>query len=143
MVSLIVGQQLKAAGLTWYPSNNDFFSIPYPELSERVFVITDMTVLIELRDGRQMVTFHGTAEWAMDHVLLTEAVWLPREDQVRTQLEQRLMGEAQPLFHLTSTLDGYQCEIHHNGETKQFEAFGASDAYGQALLYVMEQEREG
>ncbi len=139
MLSLTLSQQLKEAGLEWQPANNDFFAVPYPELSECVFVITNMTVLIEKRHGLPMVTFHGTAEWAMDHVLLAEAVWLPREDQVRTLLEQRLIGEPQPSILLKTTLDGYQCEIQFRGERRTFEAFGASDAYGQALRYTMEQ----
>lgn len=140
MLSLTMAESLKSAGLEWTPANHDFFMIPYPGLSEQPFVITAVTVILERRKGQMVITFHGTAEWAMDDVLLSEAVWLPREDQVRELLEQRLVGEPVPAIQLAATLDGYQCTIQHRGDSHTFEAFGASDAYGAALLHVMQRE---
>jgi hypothetical protein len=137
MLSLNLAKELKGAGLIWVPAQNDFFSIPDRGFDDSTFVITDMTVLVETVKGELAVTFHGTAEWALDHMLITDLLWLPTETQLRELLEQRLIGEPTPTLHLTSTADGYQCEIHFQGEHLCFEAFGASEAYAKALLYVL------
>jgi hypothetical protein len=140
MLSLTLAQELKAAGLAWTPTKNDFFAIPERGLDEGVYVISDMTVLVERVNGHLAVTFHGTVEWALDHVFVADLVWLPSERQLRELLEQRLVGEVEPVFQLTSTADGYWCEIHFQGERVLFEAFGATEAYGTALLYVLRQQ---
>ena len=38
------------------------------------------------------ITFHGSIEWAVDYVVLTEAVWLPSETQLRDLLLVWLWG---------------------------------------------------
>jgi hypothetical protein len=137
MLSVSLAQELKAAGLKWTPAKNDFFAIPDRELDEGIYVISDMTVLVELVNGQLAATFHGAVEWALDHVLIADLVWLPSESQLRELLEQRLLGEAEPALQLTSTADGYWCEIRFRGERLLFEAFGACEAYGAALLHVL------
>lgn len=139
MLSLILAKELKAAGLAWTPAQNDFFAVTDRGLDENVFVISNMTVLVELVKGQLAVTFHGTAEWALDHVLVADLVWLPTETQLRELLEQRLLGEPEPVLQLTSTADGYWCEIRWQGERLLFEAFGAAEAYAKALLHVLQQ----
>ena len=42
-------------------------------MDDRVFVINDMATIIEMIQGAEMVTFHGTPEWALDYVYLGEA----------------------------------------------------------------------
>lgn len=140
MLSLTLAQQLKAAGLTWTPAKNDFFAVPDRDLDDVVFVISDMTVLVEKLRGQLAVTFHGVTEWALDYVMIAELVWLPSEGRLRELLEQRLVGEPQPVLKLTSLSDGYRCEIQFQGQVLVFEAFGASEAYGMALLHVLRQE---
>jgi hypothetical protein len=140
MLSLTVAQQLKEAGLSWTPTKHDFFAIPDRGLDESVYVISDMTVLVEMVNGRLAATFHGAVEWALDHVFVADLVWLPSESQLRELLEQRLLGEPEPTFQLTSTADGYWCEIRFQGERVLFEAFGASEAYALALLYVLQHQ---
>jgi hypothetical protein len=137
MISLTLGQQLKDAGLAWTPAENDFFAIPDRNLDEAVFVISDMIVLLERMHGQLAVTFHGSVEWALDHVMVAELVWLPTEAQLRTALEQRLLGEPSPALQLTVTPDGYVCTIHFRGEALAFEAFGAGEAYAAALLHLL------
>jgi hypothetical protein len=141
MLSLTLAKDLKAAGLAWTPAPNDFFAVPDRGLDEESFVISDMTVLVELVKGQLAVTFHGTAEWALDHVLVADLVWLPTETQLRDLLEQHLLEEAEPSLRLTSTADGYRCELQFRGEPLFFEAFGASEAYGAALLYVLQSQK--
>lgn len=140
MLSLTLAQQLKTAGLVWTPTQNDFFVIPDRGLDETIYVISDMTVLVEVLQGELAVTFHGAVEWALDHVLIADLVWLPTETQLREQLEQRLLGEADPVLILTSTADGYRCDIQFRGEQWRFEAFGANEAYALALLHLLRQQ---
>ncbi len=140
MLSLTLAQRLKAAGLDWTPTKNDFFAIPDRGLDDKVFVINDMTVLLATIGGRLSVTFHGTVEWALDHVIVAELVWLPTETQLRSRLEQHLLGEPEPLLVLMSTPDGYRCQVHFQGRELVFEAFGVCEVYGLALLYVLENQ---
>ena len=138
MLSLSLAQQLKRAGLLWNPAKNDFFAAPDRDLDDIIFVISDMTVLVEKLSGQLAVTFHGAVEWALDHILIADLVWLPTETQLREILEQHLLGEAQPALTLVSTPDGYRCEIRFGGQVLDFEAFGVSEVYGTALLHVLE-----
>ncbi len=105
-----------------------------------VFVISDMTILVRKMGGHLTVHFYGTAEWALDHILITELVWLPTETQLRELLEQHLLGEPEPALTLTSTADGYRCQIQFRGQMFTFEAFGASETYGMALLHILDTE---
>ena len=138
MLSINLAQQLKVSGLEWQLQKNDFFHIPDRGFDDTVFVVTDMTVLVENLHGNLAITFHGTVEWALDHVLVTELVWLPSESQLREELEKHLIGETEPSLVLISTADGYRCEIRFKGEFLAFEAFGVSDVYATALLYVLQ-----
>ncbi|MBN1991571.1 MAG: pilus assembly protein CpaE [Anaerolineae bacterium] len=138
MLSITLAQKLKAAGLAWTPAKKDFFAIPDRGLDEMIFVISDMTVFVETLKGQLAVTFHGAVEWALDYIMVGELVWLPTEAQLRELLEQRLIGEPEPRLTLNSTADGYCCTIQFHGDRPAFEAFGASEAYGLALLHVLE-----
>ena len=81
MIGLETARKLKAAGLHWEPAQGDRFAVPDRGMDDRVFVINDMATIIEMIQGAEMVTFHGTPEWALDYVYLGEAVWLPDEGQ--------------------------------------------------------------
>ena len=141
MLSLSLARQLKAAGLAWTPAKNDFFAIPERDLDDVIFVISDMTVLVEKLRGQLAVTFHGAVEWALDHMMIADLVWLPTETQLRELLERRLVGEPQPALTLVSTPDGYRCRIQFEGERLIFEAFGVSEVYGTALLHLLDLEK--
>ncbi len=141
MLSLALARKLKAVGLTWTPAKNDFFAIPDRDLDDIIFVISDMTVLVEKLRGQLAVTFHGAVEWALDYMMIAELVWMPTEAQLRQLLEQHLLGEPEPVLTLISTSDGYRCEIQFRGQVLAFEAFGASEAYGLALLHLLEREQ--
>ncbi|MDQ4075484.1 MAG: hypothetical protein M3220_04470 [Chloroflexota bacterium] len=139
MISLGIARQLKEAGIEWSPQVNDFFAVPDRGMDERVFVISDIMTYVEKRRGQLLITFHGALEWALDYVVLHEAIWLLSEAQVRTELEHRLVTQPRPTVTLSSTRDGYRCEIQYEGRNLAFEAFGAADAYGHALLYILQQ----
>ncbi len=132
MLSLTLAKQLKKAGLDWRPQNHDVFIIPDRDLDDRPFVLTDVLAYIELFGGSPIVTFHGTAEWALDFVLQSEAVWIPSEAQLHDLLRQ--YGAA---FILSTAPAGFRCEISLAGDTIAFEATDAADAYGSALLHLL------
>ncbi|MEA3336714.1 MAG: pilus assembly protein CpaE [Chloroflexota bacterium] len=143
MLTLTVAQDLKDAGLAWQPTVLDFFTLPMEGFTDQVFVINNMTIMAEPIRGKLAITFHGTVEWALDHIFVTEVVWIPREDQLREMLEERLLGENQPALVLGTTQFGYRCDIHYRGESLSFEDFSASGAYASALLFVLNPRRRG
>lgn len=137
MLSLSSAQQLKQAGLDWTPALHDFFAIPDRGFDNQVFVISDVFAIVERLRGHLAVTFHGSAEWALDHLFVADLVWLPTEAQLREQLEQRLAVEGQPEMKLSYTQDVYTCELRIRGEWLRFTASDASEAYAAALSYVL------
>lgn len=132
MLSLALAEQLKKAGLEWQPQLHDTFAIPERGMNERRFVITEVLAYIELFGASPMVTFHGTAEWALDYVLQSEAVWVPSETQLREMLAERVGNVV-----LAQTADGYECRLDLRGEPLVFTAGNACDAYGSALLQLL------
>ncbi|NJL94945.1 MAG: hypothetical protein HC915_15105 [Anaerolineae bacterium] len=114
-------------------------------MDERYFVISDISVLVEEMNQQAAITFNGTAEWALDYLIVADAVWVPSEAQLRALLEQRLMlaGGAQPLIMLSTTSDGYRCSIQWGPEIHHFDAFGAGEAYAAALLAVLQRPAPG
>ena len=141
MISLTTAQQLHAAGLSWTPALHDFFGVPDRGMDDRVFVISDISVDIELLKGQSVVTFNGTAEWALDYEMVAELVWLPTEAQLRLALERLLQSEPQPRLKLVCAPEGYRCEIPLRGQSLTFRASEACEAYGAALLHVLETGR--
>lgn len=135
--------QLKEAGLVWHTSVHDFFAIPDRDLDGRLFVLSDMMVTMELLRGWPAVVFHGTAEWAQDYLLTHEAVWMPTESQVREKLEEELAARNGRFHQLLRLPDGYQCNVSLADELLEFTAVSPSDAYGQALLYLLPQPLPG
>ena len=138
MLSLTTARRLKTAGLAWRPTLHDFFAVPDRGMDDRVFVLSDMSVDIELLKGQSIVTFNGTSEWALDYELMSEVVWMPTEEQLRGALERRLAPGELPPFKLIHAPDGYWCEIRLAGQSLSFRAAEASEAYAEALLYVLE-----
>jgi hypothetical protein len=77
-----------------------------------------------------ILAFNGTTEWALDSVALDDALWLPREDQLR----ELLRGAFRSLARLADT---YRVEIVFAGEAASFEHPQPEDAYALALLHVL------
>ena len=87
VLSLELALALRDAGVVWHPAAGDSFVVPDRELDEEVFVLSDMVIQkVEAPDGPPLLAFNGTTEWALDSVEAHEAVWLPREDQLRALL---------------------------------------------------------
>lgn len=137
MISLETARQLKEAGLSWSPQTNDFFAVPDRGLDKFIFVISDIMTTVEVRKKLSVISFQGTVEWALDYVIISEAVWLPREDQLRKLTISYLSEQDQPALRLESTPEGYRCEIRFQDQWHIFEAKQASEAYGASLYYLM------
>lgn len=137
MLTQETAQKLKDAGLKWKPALHDFFAIPFRGLDERKFVISEMLVTIEVLGGMQIVSFQGASEWALDYLVAADAVWMPREDQLRSALEAAQIAGGRPEVRLSSGLEGYRCEITFQDEQLEFKASDASEAYAAALLFVL------
>ena len=131
MISFGLAQQLHGAGLRWTPSEGDRFVLPDRDLDGRVFTISDMVVEVRRSPVGDLIAFNGTTEWALDAIEQAETVWLPREAQLR-----ELLGDA--LLSLARLDDGWRCTVRIGGELLEVEETAADEAYGRALLAVLE-----
>jgi hypothetical protein len=130
MIGLALAQGLRAAGLAWNPLPGDRFVVPDRGMDEEVFVISNMVVEVQDVPTGQIIGFNGTTEWAMDDVELEEALWLPREDQLR-----ELLGGT--LRALRRAEAGWAVDVTLLGEDRTFSAPTPEDAYAAALLHLL------
>ena len=91
MLTVQLARDLAAAGVLWQPQAGDRFIIDAELLTGEVFWISDLTVEVYHYEGQSLLGFNGTTEWALDAVTLDQALWLPREDQLRELLGDRLL----------------------------------------------------
>jgi hypothetical protein len=127
MISAELAQELHDAGLVWKPQSGDRFQLKVPELEVDVFTVSDMTIEAHHYPTGSILGFNGTTEWALDSVALDDALWLPREDQLRELLRTTFRS-------LSRLPDAYRVEIELQGELRSFEHPEPSEAYGLALL---------
>ena len=135
MIDIDLARRLRVAGLQWWPTERDLFVIPDRQMDTQIFVISQLTALVQLLNGHPAITFHGSSEWALDYVLLTDTVWLPSESQLREALA-FLIGPDGAL-RLDRTPGGYRCQISYLERMLEFDAASAEDAYGLALLHAL------
>ncbi|KRD41195.1 pilus assembly protein CpaE [Cellulomonas sp. Root930] len=130
MISVARAQQLHEAGLSWHPRPGDRFAVR--TLEDQVFTISDMVVEPHEYPTGTVLGFNGTTEWALDSVAQEDALWLPREDQLR-----ELLGGT--FRSLARSTDGqYGVLIEHSGRPERlFTADTAADAYARALLALV------
>lgn len=130
MISTESAVALRDAGLVWHPASGDRFQLDEPEFDADVFTVSEMT--IEPRDypTGSILAFNGTTEWALDSVALEDALWLPREDQLREMLR----GAFRSLRRLADT---HVVEIEVAGDALRFEHPEPADAYARAVLELL------
>jgi hypothetical protein len=136
MIDIELARRLKRAGLRWQPAEGDRFLIPDRGLDDQIFVVNRLTTLIQDYHGDRMVTFHGTSEWALDNVLLSDVIWLPSETQLREGIAAQIGPDA-PL-RLDRISSGYRCQFADADRMIEREAAGAEDAYAAGLLALLE-----
>lgn len=135
MITRELAVALRDAGLVWHPADGDRFQLDLPdevelEVEADVFTVSAMTIEARQTAGGTDLAFNGTTEWALDAVTLADAVWLPREDQLR----ELLRGTFRRLSRLEDTL---VVEVVIAGEALAFEHPDPAEAYGRALLALI------
>jgi hypothetical protein len=136
MITIELAQKLREAGLVWQPAERDQFAVPNLQMDNQVFVVSQLTALLQKYNGHPVVTFHGSSEWALDYIMMTDVVWMPSESQLREALAGAIGPDA--TLRLDRYGAGYRCRITLNGEELDFEAFDAESAYARALLHVLQ-----
>ncbi|WP_192626395.1 pilus assembly protein CpaE [Microbacterium hydrocarbonoxydans] len=139
MITRELAVALRDAGLSWHPAEGDRFQLDLPddvelEAEADVFTVSEMTIEARQTPSGTDLAFNGTTEWALDAVTLADAVWLPREDQLR----ELLRGTFRRLSRLDDT---FEVVVEIAGETLRFEHPDPSEAYGRALLELVSRSR--
>ena len=130
MIDLVVARELREAGLRWRPVSGDAFAIDRPDMQGEFFTVSEMTIEPHEFDTGTILGFNGTTEWALDSLALEDALWLPREDQLR-----ELLGAS--FRSLSRTGDGFRVEVDDqraDGGVAAYHDTEAATAYGRALL---------
>ena len=127
MLSRELATSLRRAGVHWSPAKGDRFMIPDRDLDDEVFVVSDMVVeAVDLPRVGRILAFNGTTEWALDSVEAAEAIWLPREEQLRS-----LLGDAfVSLERLETEPAGYAVTVRVAGELDRHVDVDAEAALG-------------
>ncbi|EWS82014.1 hypothetical protein BF93_14430 [Brachybacterium phenoliresistens] len=134
MIDIDVARRLRDAGLTWEPSDGDLFAVDTELLRDDAFMLSSMVIERGLgRHGERIFKFNGTTEWALDSIEQHEAIWIPREEQLREAL-----GPAFRSLELRE--DGHHTvrfRAGPDGAQQEVSAPSAEDAYAGALLVAL------
>lgn len=133
MITRELAVALREAGVRWTPAMGDRFSLLDDNFDGDVFTLSDMTIEAHGPADARVLGFNGTTEWALDSVEVQEALWLPREDQLRelmgstfVSLRLEAAAEAPGTFVVTVRLPPRPDE--------EIEADSAVDAYALGVL---------
>ena len=129
MISLELASRLKSRGLQWRPTSGDRFVVPDRDLDGVIFTVSEMVVEVQELPTGTHFAFNGTTEWALDSLEQRDAVWLPREDQLR-----ELLGQA--FVSLTVRSGGFVVEVCGDGTTERHVDPDAACALARALLAI-------
>jgi hypothetical protein len=94
-----------------------------------------MTIEVHTMPEGPVIGFNGTTEWALDDVELDEALWMPREDQLRELLGGTFQALRREVSGPTSSVYAVQVELL--GESRTFDGATAEEAYAAALLHLL------
>lgn len=134
MITRELAGALRDAGLRWTPEKGDWFAIPDKGLDDLVFVLSDMVIeTMRMAFGQQMLAFNGSTEWAIDTLAASEALWLPREDQLRAALGEAFMR----LEYLPGEAPGYSVSMLIGNREEHFVDVDVESAYGRAALALL------
>jgi hypothetical protein len=134
VLSIHFARELRDAGLVWRPADGDRFFLPDREMDDSVFTISEMVVEVKTAPVGAIIAFNGTTEWALDAIEQAEAVWIPREHQLREAL-----GDA--MLSLVQLDDGWRCTTRTGGTLVESTAESAELAYAEALLLLLKHRR--
>ena len=135
VIDLDLGPALRDAGLAWTPTAGDRFVVLDRDLDDQVFVVSDMVIEARETPSGPLLAFNGTTEWALDSLQVQDAVWLPREDQLRELLGAAFVslesagGGAVPA--------GFAVTVRVAGAEHRHLEVAADAAYARALLDLL------
>lgn len=132
MISVRLAAALRDAGLVWQPRSGDRFVLTRGTFDGEVFTLSDMVVEAREAAGGSVLAFNGTTEWALDATSTEDALWLPREDQLRELLggSFRALTREGGRYRVSVVLPGAP------GPTR-YPSDDPSDAYAAALLELV------
>ena len=130
VISLDLAERLERAGVAWDPEHGDRFMVRERDLDEMVFVVSDMVVEVHDLPTGALLGFNGTTEWALDSVQQREALWLPREDQLREVLGEAFIG----LEYIPGETPGYAVSMLVGDSEERFVDIDVAAAYARAAL---------
>jgi hypothetical protein len=99
-------------------------------MDDEVFVLSNMTVEVHQLEHGQVIGFNGTTEWALDSVEDRDAVWLPRENQLRELLGATFRG-------LDRVNEDWRVRLEINSVPVQVQHSDAEQAYALGLLQLV------
>lgn len=132
MISVDLARSLRDSDLRWRPETGDRFVIDKPGVDDDVYTVSEMTVERHEYPSGTLLGFNGTTEWALDSVDATEALWLPREDQLRELLGRSFVGLTRIESAAGQVVHTVTARIGDDDRT--FAAADPATAYGEALL---------
>ncbi len=121
---------LRDAGVRWTPAAGDRFVVVDRGMDDEVFVLSDMTVEVHQLEHGQVIGFNGTTEWALDSVEDRDALWLPRENQLR----ELLAGTFRSLDRVEGA---WRVRLEINSTPVQVQHPDPEQAYALALLQLV------
>ena len=124
MISVELATALRDAGLVWHPQSGDRFVLTRGTFDGEVFTLSDMVVQAHEAASGAVLAFNGTTEWALDSTSADDALWLPREDQLRTLLSYAFV-------RLEVVGDGYAVELTDGSRHVDIDA---ERAYARAAI---------
>ena len=126
---------LRDAGLTWTPAKGDRFAVLDHDLDDEVFVLSDMVIeRLQPPNGQPIFAFNGTTEWALDSLEAGDALWLPREDQLREALGEAFMS----LELIPGATSGFAVRLLVGDTEQRFVDVDVEAAYARAVLALLE-----
>jgi hypothetical protein len=134
MISTALAVELRDVGLRWAPASGDAFQITGADFEGDVFYVSDMTIEPQVQPTGTVLGFNGTTEWALDSLELDDAVWLPREDQLRDLLRETFVSLERRSDEAATR---YVVLTRWGGEEHRDERDDPAEAYGQALLRLL------
>lgn len=122
------------AGLVWHPTSGDRFALVTGAFDDEIFTLSDMVVQAQESRTGTVLGFNGTTEWALDSAEATDALWLPREDQLRALLGSSFgsLERSDEGYRVLAMLPGQQQD-----EPSAYWGAEPAEAYGRALLALI------
>lgn len=139
VISRPLALRLREAGLVWRPATGDRFqllTIDMEATGTEAFTVSDMTIEAHAYPTGTVLGFNGTTEWALDSVALEDALWIPREDQLRDALRDTFVA-----LERDDDAGGWRVTCVFRGERLSFLADAPDDAYAMAVLAEVEASR--